>query len=428
VRRIVQLLLPVWALAGVLLVYAIVAAPRIHAQASTATDDPDHYVGLYNYYRTAAGGTSYQIGAARSTDGRTWTRWVEPAISAGTGWEANHVAHPTVVEVDGVLYCYYSGYGGGAKAIGLAISYDGGQTWTKSPRNPVLPATAGWENSQVYIPSVLYDRDEPDASKRWKMWFTGNGGAGIGYAYSADGITWTKFAGNPVLTPAGSGWESALVSPNSVSRVGSKFYFFYTGYGSTSGNAQSGLVTFTDPTGPYARAANNPILRSDGKTTALTAAVKAGDTTLTVGNADLFPRNAPVWVFNGNAHFLTRVAKRLSSTSLQITDVAPIAVASGGTVRSAAYNSVDLIHPTYDGGWQASFTGFQVGASPNGVAEVTMLAYAKHADSVWRVDYGAGLLIPFSAPESTGVAASTENLWQVDLYDSDDRFDPAGGP
>jgi len=70
--------------------------------------------------------------------------------------------------------------------------------WTKHPGNPVLTRTAPWEACVICEPSVLHE------DGLFKMWYmgcaTGIGyNAALGYATSADGLAWTKHAGNPIL-------------------------------------------------------------------------------------------------------------------------------------------------------------------------------------------------------------------------------------
>ncbi len=66
--------------------------------------------------------------------------------------------------------------------------------------NPILTATQAWEAGHVFGLHAV--RDTYDTDKRFKALYGGGigGTGGIGYAYSADGKAWTKYAGNPVWT------------------------------------------------------------------------------------------------------------------------------------------------------------------------------------------------------------------------------------
>ena len=82
---------------------------------------------------------------------------------------------------------------------------------TKHAGNPVLAvgAAGSWDDDAVWGPAVLKE------GSSYKMWYTGDDGANpsrIGLATSTDGITWTKAAANPVLSPSealgGQGYQS----------------------------------------------------------------------------------------------------------------------------------------------------------------------------------------------------------------------------
>lgn len=72
-----------------------------------------------------------------------------------------------------------------------------------------------WCRVQLYYPTVVF------AQGRYRMWYLGNRTATrtadmcLGYAESADGLTWTPHAANPILTaadlPFGSSWGSPHV-------------------------------------------------------------------------------------------------------------------------------------------------------------------------------------------------------------------------
>jgi uncharacterized repeat protein (TIGR01451 family) len=97
--------------------------------------------------------------------------------------------------------------------IGYATSNDG-IAWTKHPGNPVmdLGPSGAWDDAHLETPSVLRD------NQGYQMWYTGFGTIRrIGYARSPDGITWTKFVGNPVLDVGASGeWDEVRVAHPSV--------------------------------------------------------------------------------------------------------------------------------------------------------------------------------------------------------------------
>lgn len=95
---------------------------------------------------------------------------------------------------------------------------------------PVLTPTQPWEDQAVAEPTVLYEKGV------YRMWYTGgySGHNALGYATSRDGITWSKYAGNPVLGEGGSGLPGNAAH-FSVMRHGKILYAFFnaddTSYG-----------------------------------------------------------------------------------------------------------------------------------------------------------------------------------------------------
>lgn len=95
-----------------------------------------------------------------------------------------------------------------------------GASWTRSGSNPLISPALSWEETAVVEMVVILEDGV------FKMWFRGGWNAeAIGYATSADGIHWTKYAGNPVYGLGGSG-EAASVALPEIRKVGSTYYLF----------------------------------------------------------------------------------------------------------------------------------------------------------------------------------------------------------
>ncbi len=78
------------------------------------------------------------------------------------------------------------------------------------------------------------------------MWFSGGSGTetldGIGYATSTNGVTWTKYSGNPVLGPGSLGaWDDTELFGPTVLFRGNRYQMWYAGLGTymTIGYASS---------------------------------------------------------------------------------------------------------------------------------------------------------------------------------------------
>jgi predicted GH43/DUF377 family glycosyl hydrolase len=191
-----------------------------------------------------------------------WVKYAgNPVFKPGEGnaWDNKNVLAAKVVFEGNVYRMWYTANGNDLRTgIGYATSPDG-LTWTRQSSDPVLTHGVGWESHGVSAPSVLYD---PVASQ-WKMWYTGRdyiGRYSIGYATSPDGITWTKYANNPVLSRSNSGQDDAsIVSPHVLYRAGT-YHMWYAGRGS---NNQIFYATSSDGIN-WSKHPNNPVLRLGG--------------------------------------------------------------------------------------------------------------------------------------------------------------------
>jgi predicted GH43/DUF377 family glycosyl hydrolase len=154
------------------------------------------------YSGTAEDGRGPAIFEATSPDGQVWARanGGDPVLEGDPGtFDAHGVFAPQVIydagDATNPYKMYYAGIGDVFGAIGFATSADG-LTWTKHS-GPVLdhgqPGSA--DSFAALDPSVMKD------GQTWKMWYTGDDSnrKRVAYATSQDGITWTK--GGRVISP-----------------------------------------------------------------------------------------------------------------------------------------------------------------------------------------------------------------------------------
>lgn len=114
--------------------------------------------------------------------------------------------------------------------MGYATSADG-LAWTKQG-TVMSPDLATWEKEEISPNSILFE------GGLYKLWYHGGGyirsgmrlGNGrIGYATSADGISWTRYPGNAVLDVGAAGAiDDAQVAEPRVLRVGGAYRMYYT--------------------------------------------------------------------------------------------------------------------------------------------------------------------------------------------------------
>jgi predicted GH43/DUF377 family glycosyl hydrolase len=213
------------------------------------------------FYGDSLGAPCSALGLATSPDGVVWTKHDgNPILSKAEDpldWDGFWIESPAV-HYDAQAHSYHMwytgvGYGPGlphdqSVMIGHATSPDG-ENWDKEPiSEPVLDAGApgSWDDGWVATPAVVRIGDV------FAMWYCGVSIAdfvadgeidtlGVGYAVSPDGIAWTKFDGNPVL----SNWDQPADSAGPWAPV---VVFDGTGYAmlyEASGPAGAGICLAT---------------------------------------------------------------------------------------------------------------------------------------------------------------------------------------
>jgi predicted GH43/DUF377 family glycosyl hydrolase len=185
----------------------------------------------YKMWYTGSDGTNRRIGYATSADGVNWTKIdsINPVLDVGQAgnWDDHRVEHPSVM-FDGTTYkMWYTGHDGTNSRIGYAWSSDG-MNWTKVDTvNPVLDlgSFGSWDAMHVLTPVVIF------TDSTHLMWYTGADGSTrrIGLARSLDGMHWTKDNANPVIDVSPSGWDSREIFPESVLYDGTNFQMWYAG-------------------------------------------------------------------------------------------------------------------------------------------------------------------------------------------------------
>jgi beta-1,2-mannobiose phosphorylase / 1,2-beta-oligomannan phosphorylase len=199
------------------------------------------------------------IALLESADGTNWSG--PPRIvlrpKKETGWE-DEVNRPVVVKREGRYHMWYTGQAHGHSFIGYATSADGA-AWNRASDRPVVSPEVPWEKVATMCPHVLWD----EAKRTYKMWYSAGDQYepdAIGYATSADGLTWQKLNSNPVFRPAPSPtWDGHKVTAVQVQKLRGWYVMFYIGFRDVD-HAQIGLARSRDGITEWQRHPANPII------------------------------------------------------------------------------------------------------------------------------------------------------------------------
>ncbi len=176
-----------------------------------------------------------------------WSKYPTPVLSLSAtfpDWNGLATADACVIKDNDTLKMWYSGSGWITSTddcphvrMGYAWSLDG-ITWQQHPSNPVLNIgtnPSDFDYDGVETPHVIKDLTAP-ANQRYKLWYAGRKSRcqpvndhSFGYAYSPDGIHWTKYPGNPILMAGtSSDWYNTFISNPCVLQDSSGYKMWFT--------------------------------------------------------------------------------------------------------------------------------------------------------------------------------------------------------
>lgn len=235
-----------------------------------------------------------------------------PVLDIGTAgaFDENGIVPTSLIEVGDELWMYYVGYQLGQKVRyyqfqGLAVSRDGGESFTRWQRTPVIDRsdtemlnrtsafvmkegeqfrmwyvggsewTAGKDGKDLPVYNLRhmtspdgkhwgpegtvcldFADDEHAFGKPWvrrrggsyEMWYsvrTRSRGYRLGYARSEDGVNWTRHDDEVGIDVSRSGWDSEMIAYASVIDVEGETYMFYNG--NNCGQTGFGYAALTSP-------------------------------------------------------------------------------------------------------------------------------------------------------------------------------------
>lgn len=152
------------------------------------------------------------VNYAESTDGVTWSEYASNPVMANG---ATPVVHGSVFHFGSTYYAYYSN-GSPATQLDQWTSSDG-VNWTLAHAAVLSAGTTGaWDVGGPYNPWVWIE------GSTWYMLYEGGNAADVyslGLATSSNGISWTKYVSNPVITNS-----PGSVSGPTLYKIGDTYY------------------------------------------------------------------------------------------------------------------------------------------------------------------------------------------------------------
>lgn len=180
---------------------------------------------------------------------------------ANGSWESSDITLGCIMLDNGTYKLYYSAYSGlefnTTSRIGYAYS-DDGLCWTRYAGNPILNCgpNGSWDCRDLAHPWVIRD------GSMYKMWYSGSGPNAvgkIGLATSPDGINWTRNGSAPVFVNGSSGaWDGYIVSDPCIIKECGEYRMWYLGLNNNCW--QVGFANSTDGIN-WTRYASNPVLK-----------------------------------------------------------------------------------------------------------------------------------------------------------------------
>jgi hypothetical protein len=137
--------------------------------------------------------------------------------------------------------------------------------FTGYKNNPILKAgkPGSWDDLSVSVPQIIWHEN---MFYLFYMGYSASGRMSVGLATSNDGVSFTKFEGNPVLAPDDNGFDAFTAGPGRILIDDSVWVMYYNGQelAGFSPGKSVGRATALIPTGPWKRN-ETPVLFSGSK-------------------------------------------------------------------------------------------------------------------------------------------------------------------
>lgn len=163
------------------------------------------------------------IGLALSSDGINWTKYGAPVMAATSQYYM--IALSNIIIKDSTYLAYFNynnSRSGSNNKIGMATSYDG-INWTMYANNPILSATLTWEGGSIYFPTVVLDNNQ------YQMVYSNAlQQNAFGMAISTDGYNFTKQS-TPFFINSNTTENYVQIAYPDFKKLNSEYRIYYTG-------------------------------------------------------------------------------------------------------------------------------------------------------------------------------------------------------
>lgn len=171
--------------------------------------------GTFNLVTTDIANSNFLLYTSTTVD--SGYTLVGAILTKGAAWDSFAIADPNLIKIGSTFYLYYSSFTAGTSST---IAYATGTVLTSLTKQGTCLGNGASNEFDFNLSADPEVKLMPDGTT-YCMFYTGYNSANVkqqqGYATSTNGITWTKFSGNPIHYFTGESFENGIYGPNEPS-------------------------------------------------------------------------------------------------------------------------------------------------------------------------------------------------------------------